>query len=256
VKDHSLLLEIKNLSLRFGGVVATDDLSFTLQKGKVTAMIGPNGAGKTTVLNIISGFLHPDAGEIWYQGINIARLSPIKILKMGIARTFQELRLFHRLRVIDNVLLGIQNREEENPIIALMRGRLPTENSQHMDRAFELLEFCDLADKAGELVANLSYGEQKLTALARTLATGANLIFLDEPSSGFLPAFIEERLCPLIRRLVDNGTNILLVDHNMEVVMNVSDTIIVLVVGKKIAEGAPSEIRKNSEVIKVYLGGA
>jgi branched-chain amino acid transport system ATP-binding protein len=256
VKDHSLLLETKNLSLRFGGVVATDDLSITIQKGKVTAMIGPNGAGKTTVLNIISGFLVPDAGEIWYKGVNIEGLSPVKILKMGLARTFQELRLFQRLRVIDNVLLGLQNREEENPIVALMRGRFPTENKQHMDRAFELLEFCDLTEKAGELVANLSYGEQKLTALARTLATGANLILLDEPSSGLLPAVIEERICPLIRRIVDNGTTVLLVDHNMEVVMNVSDTVIALVVGKKIAEGTPSEIRKHSEVIKVYLGAA
>lgn len=255
MKEHGILLEVKNLTRCFGGVIAVDDLSFTIEKGKVSAIIGPNGAGKTTVLNLISGFLRPDAGEIWYQGVNITGLSPTEIVKIGIARTFQDLRLFYQMRVIDNVLLGLQNREEENPLVALIRGRLPTENSQHLDRAFELLDFTALTEQAGELVANLSYGEQKLTAMARTLATRANFILLDEPASGLLPEVIKERLAPLIRRLVDSGTTILLVDHNMEAVMSVSDTVIVLDVGKKIAEGTPSEIRKNSEVIKVYLGG-
>lgn len=254
MKKNNIVLETKNLNRCFGGVIAVDDLSFMVEGKKVTAIIGPNGAGKTTVLNLLSGFLRPDAGEVWYQGVNITGLPPTEIVKMGIARTFQDLRLFYQMTVIDNVLLGLQNRREENPLVALIRGRLPTENSEHLDRAFELLDFAAMTEQAGELVANLSYGEQKLTALARTLATKASLILLDEPASGLLPEVIKGHLAPLIRRLADSGTTILLVDHNMEAVMSVSDSVIVLDVGKKIAEGTPSEIQKNREVIKVYLG--
>ena len=246
--------EAKNIAKSFGGLQAVSDLSFAIRQGQVSAIIGPNGAGKTTTFNLISSFLKPDAGELWYRGRNITNLPPHQIVKLGIARTFQDLRLFYKLTVLENALLGIQGRRGESVWRSLVAGPgLAAENRRHTAKALELLEFVGLADRANEIAENLSYGEQKMVALARLLATDADLLLLDEPASG-LPEQTVAQMLGLIRRLATGGKTVLLVDHNMEAVMGVADFILVLDFGRRIASGTPSEVQQNEEVVRVYLG--
>jgi len=246
--------ELKNVTKNFGGLRAVDALSFSVEKNKVTSLIGPNGAGKTTAFNLITGFLQPDAGEVYFRDKDITGLPPHEVIKLGLARTFQDLRLFNRLTALENVLLGMQGRRGEFMWEAVMRGRNVRESvKKDLQRALNLLDLVGLCDKADDLVENLSYGEQKLLAFARLLASDSDLLMLDEPASG-LPLGTVDEILQLIKNVVGQGKTALVIEHNMEAVMGISDWIIVLNFGRLIASGTPEEIQKNEEVIKIYLG--
>jgi len=247
-------LDLDNLSISFGGVQAVHHLSLSLAQGKISSLIGPNGAGKTTVFNLITGAFRPDEGEIRFKGETIQGTSPCHVVRKGIGRSFQELRLFHHMTVFDNVSLALQGQKNENPFRALVRGKkYAAEKKQAEEKTFGLLEFVNLAEKRNHLADDLSYGEQKLLSLARILATDAELLLLDEPTSGLDSKFIDHILS-LARDLIRQGKTVLLVEHNMDLVMKISDWIFVLHQGLKIAEGPPDAIHKNEEVIRVYLG--
>lgn len=246
--------EVQELSKDFDGLRAVDGLSSGFEQGKVTSLIGPNGAGKTTVFNLMSGFLQATKGRVLYRGTDITGMAPFKIVELGVARTFQDLRLFYHMTVLENVLLGFQRQREEKLVEAIFaRRRSRIERQELGGRAAEILGRLGLAAKSGELVRDLSYGEQKLLAIARAMATDADLLLLDEPAAG-LGRQAVETILGVIRDLVKGGKTVLLIDHHMEAVMGVSDWVIVLDAGKKIAAGPPEEVQRNDEVIKVYLG--
>lgn len=246
--------ELREVRKNFGGLSAVRDVSFSVEPGKITSLIGPNGAGKTTVFNLITGQLPLDGGKVIFKGKDITGLPPYRIVAQGIARTFQDLRLFQKLTVLQNVLLGFQQRRGEKLLRAILGGGgLTREEEEDLQKGSDLLRQVELQPKADELVENLSYGEQKLLSLARILATDAELLMLDEPASG-LPLGEVDRMLRMIQGLVRQGKTIFIVEHNMEAVMGLSDWVIVLNFGEKIASGTPSEIQKNKQVINVYLG--
>ncbi len=246
--------ELQVLTKDFDGLRAVDHFSSSVAQGKVTGLIGPNGAGKTTIFNLISGFLQPTEGRVLYRERDITGVPPFKIVELGVARTFQDLRLFYRMSVLENVLLGFQRQQGESVVHAIFgQAGLRAERRKVREKALGILERLGLAEKSRELVQNLSYGEQKLLAIARAMATEADLLLLDEPAAGLARGAVE-RILALIRELVNGGRTVLLIDHHMEAVMGVSDWVIVLDAGKKIAEGLPEEVQKNDEVIRVYLG--
>jgi branched-chain amino acid transport system ATP-binding protein len=254
IKDENQYFHVVNLNKSFGGLSAVCNLTFGLERNRITSLIGPNGAGKTTTFNLISGYLWPDRGQIFFKGQEITGLGPHQIVQLGIARTFQDLRLLYKLTVIENILLGFQNRKGERLFNALVSGRVLTrEDKEDFGKAKDLLQLIELDNKDHELVENLSYGEQKLLALGRILATDAELLMLDEPASG-LPLGTVDRMLELIHGLIKKGKTLLIVEHNMEAVMDISDWIVVLNFGEVIASGTPDEIQKNEEVIRVYLG--
>jgi branched-chain amino acid transport system ATP-binding protein len=249
--DYFQLLDVNK---NFGGLAAVRNVSFAVVPRKITSLIGPNGAGKTTIFNLISGHLLPDQGQILFKGQEITAWPPHRIAGLGITRTFQDLRLFQKMTVLHNILVGFQNSKGEHLTWALLGGpSLKAEEKADLQKAHDLLRLVELEKKAEELVENLSYGEQKLLSLARVLATDAELLMLDEPASG-LPLGEVDRMMALIQSLVKQGKTVFIVEHNMEAVMGLSDRVIVLNFGEKIAEGTPAEIQKNPEVIKVYLG--
>lgn len=245
------LLEVREVSKRFGGLRALADVSFAVDPGRVTGLIGPNGAGKTTLFHVVCGYLPRDAGEIRFEGRPIGALPPDRIARLGIARTFQDLKLFRRLTVLDNVLLGLPDQPGERLAGALL-GRRPPEPLRR--RALELLEQLGLAARAEEPADRLPYGDQKLLTIARALATDARLVLLDEPVAGLPPAMID-RILAIIRALVAGGRTVLLVDHNMEAVMGVSDWVVALDHGRVIAAGPPGTVRTDPTVVARYLGG-
>lgn len=248
------MLEIKNICKAFDGVRAVDDLSLSAQEQKITSLIGPNGAGKTTAFNIVTGFLSPDRGEVLFKGRSILRKPAYRIARKGITRTFQNLRLFKRLTTRENVLLGRQNQRGEKFFNALLSfSKNSTEHRSHVEKAEALLEFVGLRDHSDELAENLSYGQQKLLSIACCLAAEPDLLLLDEPVSGVQPVMIE-KIVEVIRDLVSNqGKTVLLIEHNIDFVLNISDTIVVMDEGKKIAEGTPSIIRNSPEILEAYL---
>jgi branched-chain amino acid transport system ATP-binding protein len=225
-----------------------------VEKGSLTSLIGPNGAGKTTVFDLISGFLPADEGRIMFKGRDLAQQEPHDIVSLGMARTFQHLGLFNQLSVWDNVFLGLPGKRRESLWgVFLPRPILRREEEAFEQRTREILDYLGLAEKAGERVANLSWGDQKLVSIGRLLATDGEFLLLDEPASGLSDEQIEH-LKSLLRGLVSRGKTILLIDHNMEAVMDISDWVIVLNFGKIIAEGKPAEILANEEVVRIYLG--
>jgi len=248
------ILEVQNLTLKFGGLTALDDVSFHIDEGEILGLIGPNGAGKTTCFNAVTGVYRPTSGGISFQGRSIVGLKKHKITQQGIARTFQNIRLFPTMTALENVLVGADAQHRTGMLSALFRlPRHRREEQEGHERAMELLRFMGIHRKADELAANLSYGDQRRLEIARAMATNPKLICLDEPAAGFNPAEKVE-LMNLIRRVRDQGYTVLLIEHDMKLVMGVTDRIVVLEFGRKIAEGTPAEIRDNPAVIAAYLG--
>jgi branched-chain amino acid transport system ATP-binding protein len=248
------LLEVDSVTLAFGGVVALDDVSFSIDQGEILGLIGPNGAGKTTCFNVTTGIYRPTSGEVRFEGASISGHKRYSITKLGIARTFQNIRLFGAMTALENVLVGADAHHSTGVLSALFR--LPVhrrEEDEGHDLALEWLDFMGLQDKADEVANNLSYGDQRRLEIARALATNPKLLCLDEPAAGFNPA--EKRaLMDLIRRVRDRGFTVLLIEHDMRLVMGVTDRLVVLEFGRKIAEGPPRDIRDNPAVIAAYLG--
>jgi branched-chain amino acid transport system ATP-binding protein len=248
------LLVVDDVTLKFGGLVALDQVSFEIREGEILGLIGPNGAGKTTCFNITTGVYRPTSGQVLFQGRRLTKLKRHQITKLGIARTFQNIRLFGTMTALENVLVGTDAQHKTGLASALLRlPRHRREEDQGHGRAMELLRFMGLEKSADELAANLSYGDQRRLEIARAMATGPKLLCLDEPAAGFNPAE-KVKLMELIRRVRDQGFTILLIEHDMRLVMGVTDRIVVLEFGRKIAEGVPAEIRDNPAVIAAYLG--
>jgi ABC-type branched-subunit amino acid transport system ATPase component len=249
------ILEIKEVSKHFGGIKAVSELSLAITKNKVFGLIGPNGAGKTTVFNLITGFLRPDQGEIVFNGNRIDAMPPHKIVKLGICRSYQELRLFNRLKVMDNVYVGIPNQKYDRILTALFAKRFERsrEREENTERVASLLKISNLLSKKDVLAGSLSFGEQKFLMADRILATGADLILLDEPTAGLDAGQIDDVLV-LIDNLIQEGKTVFIVEHNIDVIMSISDYIFVLDQGRLAAEGTPKEIYENEKVLETYLG--
>jgi ABC-type branched-subunit amino acid transport system ATPase component len=248
------MLEINNLNKSFDGLKAVNEFSLNLQTQKITGLIGPNGAGKTTVFNIITGYLTPDNGNILYKGNSLIGLSPWMITRLGISRTFQDLRLFRKLTVMENVLLARQNQSGEKFLHALFTfSKNSPEYKDNLKRATFLLESVGLLDDQNNLAENLSYGQQKLLSIACCLATNPTLLLLDEPVAGVQLAMME-KIVSILKYLVTNEhKTIFLIEHNIQIVMRISDTIIVMDEGKKILEDTSSAIADNTEILEAYL---
>jgi len=254
VSELKPVLEVDAVTLKFGGVTALDDVSFHINEGEILGLIGPNGAGKTTCFNVTTGVYQPTSGEVRFEGRSLTGLKKYQITKLGIARTFQNIRLFKIMTALENVLVGTDAQHRTGIISALLRlPRHRREESQAHEDGMELLRFMGLESKADELAANLSYGDQRRLEIARAMATKPRLLCLDEPAAGFNPAE-KRKLMDLIKKVRDRGFTVLLIEHDMKLVMGVTDRIVVLEFGRKIAEGSPAEIRDNPAVIAAYLG--
>jgi branched-chain amino acid transport system ATP-binding protein len=249
-----ILLDVKGLNRSFGGLHAVNNVSFSVNEGQIKAVIGPNGAGKTTLFNLISGHLRPDSGMTVFNGNSIHGFEPYKVAEAGISRTFQHIRLFHKMTALENVMMGRHTRSRAGFFVGMFN--LPRgfrEERAIRGRSLEIMDFIGIVDLADVEATSLSFGQQRGIELARALACEPGLLLLDEPASGLNMRETAE-VSGQISKIRDLGVTVLIVEHDMSLVMNISDEIVVLNYGKKIAEGVPLDIQKDSEVIRIYLG--
>jgi branched-chain amino acid transport system ATP-binding protein len=251
------LLETQRLRKEFGGLVAVDDVDFTVPENGIVSLIGPNGAGKTTFFNMLTGVYKPTAGRVVFAGEDMTSKPPHAFTHRGIGRTFQNIRLFQNMSALENVLVGMHVRLKGNLFEAIVRTpRVRKEEVAARQRARELLEFSGLVRKEAVIGRNLSYGDQRRLEVARALATQPKLLLLDEPTAGMNPQETADFTTFVVRLREERQLAVLLIEHDMRVVMGISDRVTVLDYGEKIAEGTPQEIQKNDRVIEAYLGAA
>ena len=254
-RQGEVILDLQNISLRFGGVKALTDISFNVREHEIRSIIGPNGAGKSSMLNVINGVYHPQEGKIMYRGQERQRLEPYMAARQGIARTFQNIALFKGMSVLDNIMTGRNLKMKSNLFQqALFWGAAQKEEIAHREKVEEVIDFLEIQNVRKTPVGQLPYGLQKRVELGRALAAEPSLLLLDEPMAGMN---VEEKqdMCRFILDVNDEfGTTIVLIEHDMGVVMDISDRVVVLDYGKKIGDGSPDEVRNNEDVISAYLG--
>ena len=250
-----VMMEMKNITLRFGGVIAIQDISFDIREGEIRAIIGPNGAGKSSMLNVISGFYNPQEGEVWYKGERRPSMKPFEVARQGIARTFQNIALFEGMSVLDNVMTGRLNHMKAGILSqALWYGNAQREETENREVVERVIDFLEIQDIRKTPVSRLPYGLKKRVELARALAADPKLLLLDEPMAG-MNVEEKEDMSRFILDVNDEfGTTIALIEHDMSVVMDISDRVVVMDYGKKIGDGTPHDVRNNQAVIDAYLG--